>query len=87
MEGLKQRIAQANELIHQIQTRRAQVRVKATEVEAARASTQARQRSETFGWDQSSNSNIPGGADPLDEKFRRWEMDQELEQMKRNMGR
>ncbi|NET59130.1 MAG: TIGR04376 family protein [Symploca sp. SIO2E6] len=88
MEGLKQRIAQAKELISQIQTRRTQVRAKATEAKATRANTQqAKQRWETFGWNQSSNSNTPSGADSLDEKFRRWEMDEELEQMKRNMGR
>ena len=87
MEGLKQRIAQSKELISQIQTRRTQVQAKAREVKAARASTQAKQRSETFGWNQSSKSNISSGADSLEEKFRRWEMDEELEQMKRNMGR
>ncbi|NEP59787.1 MAG: TIGR04376 family protein [Symploca sp. SIO2G7] len=86
MEGLKQRIAQAKELINQIQTRRTQVRAKATEVKAAQANTKAQQRRETFGWNKSSNPNISSGAD-LEEKFKRWEMDEELEQMKRNMGR
>ncbi|NER19276.1 MAG: TIGR04376 family protein [Symploca sp. SIO1C2] len=87
MEGLKQRIAQAKELISQIQTRRAQVRSKATEVKAARANTQTQPRRETFGWNKSSKSKISSGADSLEEKFKRWEMDEELEQMKRNMGR
>jgi hypothetical protein len=27
------------------------------------------------------------GADPLEEQFQRWEMDEELEQLKRQMGR
>ena len=87
MEGLKQRIAKTKELLNQIQTRRTEVRGKATEVEAARANTKTQQRWDTFGWNQSSNPNISGGADPLEEKFRRWEMDEELEHMKRNMGR
>ena len=86
MEGLKQRITKAKELLNQIQTRRTEVRAKATEVKAARASTQTQQRWDTFGWNQSSNSHISNGADPLEEKFRRWEMDEEIEQMKRNMG-
>lgn len=86
MEGLKQRITQAKELQRQIQTRRQEVRAKAAEVEAARASYQP-SPPETYGWNQSSNRNIHGGADPLEDKFRRWEMDDELEQMKRNMGR
>ena len=88
MEGLKQRITQAQELQRQIQVRRQEVKAKATEVEAARASSyQTPSGSETFGWNQTSNRNIPSGADPLDDKFRRWEMDDELEQLKRNLGR
>ncbi|NES21472.1 MAG: TIGR04376 family protein [Symploca sp. SIO3E6] len=87
MEGLKQRIAQAKELINQIKTRRTQVRAKATEVKAARANTQTQQRRDTFGWNKSGNPKISHGADSLEEKFKRWEMDEELEQMKRNMGR
>ncbi len=87
MEGVKQRIQKAQELIRQIQTRRQEVRAKAKEVEAARASYQAQQQAETFGWNQNSNRNIRSGADPLEEKFRRWELQEELDQMKRNMGR
>jgi uncharacterized protein (TIGR04376 family) len=87
MAGLKERITKAQELQRQIQVRRQEVRVKATEVQATRASSQAQQRSETSGWNQSSNRNIYSGADALEEKFRRWEMDDELEQLKRNMDR
>jgi uncharacterized protein (TIGR04376 family) len=87
MEGLKQRITQAKELQRQIQTRRQEVRAKATEVEAARGSYQAPRRSETSSWNQSSNPNISSGPDALEEKFKRWEMDDELDQLKRNMGR
>ena len=87
MEGVKQRITQAQELIRQIQTRRQEVRAKAKEVEAARASTQAQQKAETFGWNQSSSHSIHSGPDPLEDQFRRWELQEELDQMKRNMGR
>ncbi len=92
MEGLKQRITKAQELQRQIQVRRQEVRAKAAQAQAAQAqaartSSQAQQRSETTGWNQSSSRNINSGADPLEEKFRRWEMDDELEQLKRNMGR
>lgn len=87
MEGVKQRITQAQELLRQIQTRRQEVQAKAKEVEAGRSSYQAQQRAETSGWSQSSNRKIYSGSDPLEEKFKRWEMDDELEQMKRNMGR
>jgi uncharacterized protein (TIGR04376 family) len=87
MEGVKQRITQAQELIRQIQTRRQEVRAKAKEVEAARASSQAQKQAETYGWNQSSSYNIRSGPDPLEDQFRRWELQEELDQMKRNMGR
>lgn len=87
MEGVKQRIQQSQELIRQIQTRRQEVRTKAKEVEAARASNQAQQKVETVGWNQSSSRQSYSGPDPLDDQFRRWELQEELDQMKRNMGR
>jgi uncharacterized protein (TIGR04376 family) len=87
MEGVKKQITKAKELLNQIQTRRQEVQAKAKEVEAARASSKAQSRPDTFGWNQSSSRNIPSGADPLEDKFKRWEAQEELEQMKRNMGR
>ena len=87
MEGVKQRIQQSQELIRQIQTRRQEVRTKAKEVEAARASNQAQSKAETYGWNQSSSRQSYSGPDPLDDQFRRWELQEELDQMKRNMGR
>jgi uncharacterized protein (TIGR04376 family) len=95
MEGVKQRITQAKELQRQIQTRRQEVRAKAQEVEAMRASSQDQARvpsqdaraSQTSGWNQSSSYRTSSGADALEEKFRRWEMEDELKDMKRKMGR
>lgn len=87
MEGVKQRITQSQELIRQIQTRRQEVRTKAKEVEAARASSQAQSQAETYGWNQSSSRQSYSGPDPLDDQFRRWELQEELDQMKRNLGR
>lgn len=95
MEGVKQRITQAKELQRQIQTRRQEVRAKAQEVEAMRASSQAQGRvpsqdartSQTSGWNQSSSYRTSSGTDALEEKFRRWEMEDELNDMKRKMGR
>lgn len=87
MVGLKERITKAQELQRQIQSRRQEVQAKAKEVKAARASQEAQQRSETAGWNQSSTRNIRSGPDPLEDKFRRWETDDELEQLKRNLGR
>jgi len=87
MEGVKQRIAKTTELQRQIQTRRNEVHIKAREVEAARAQAQSQSQWQTSAWNQSSNYNIGAGVDPLETQFQRWETDEELEQMKRNMGR
>lgn len=89
MEGIKQQIQKSQELLRQIQIKRQEVRAKAKEVEATRTSQQASKQAETYGWNQSSRGNIYGGSgsDPLEEKFKRWELEEEIEQMKRNMGR
>lgn len=95
MEGVKQRITQAQELQRQIQTRRQEVRAKAQEVEAVRASSQSQARvpyedaraSQTSGWNKSGSYSTAGAADSLEEKFRRWEMEDELNEMRRKMGR
>lgn len=87
MEGVKQRIAKAKEMLKQIETRRQEVKAKAKEVEAARASSKAGERAETSGWNQTINRNPKGSKDPLEENFQRWEMDEELNQIKRNLGR
>jgi len=87
MEGVKQRIAKAKEMLRQIETRRQEVQAKAKEVEAARASSKAGEGLDTSGWNQSPNRNPKGGKDPLEENFQHWEMDEELNQIKRNLGR
>ncbi|EGJ34674.1 MULTISPECIES: TIGR04376 family protein [Moorena] len=89
MEGVKQRITKAKELQEQIKNHRAEVQAKARDTAAARASSQPKQNSQTFAWNQTTNSNqynIPSGVDPLEQQFKSWEMDEELEQMKRNMN-
>ncbi|HAA28181.1 MAG TPA: TIGR04376 family protein [Cyanobacteria bacterium UBA8553] len=86
MEGVKQQITQAKELLSQIQTRRQEVQAKTKEVEASRAGAKTHSSSETFGWNQGNKSKSYSGADPLEEKFKRWETEEELEQMKRNLG-
>jgi uncharacterized protein (TIGR04376 family) len=86
MQGCKERIEKAKELYRQIQVRRKEVRAKATEANT-RSNTKKEQSSDTKGWNQSSNYNSFSAADPLEAKFQRWEADEELDQMKRNMGR
>lgn len=93
MEVLKQRIQQTIALQQQIQTRKQEVQAKVAEAQANRANyqaqqtTQAEQQWQTTGWNQSypfSSSNV---SDPLEQSFRKWEMDEELEELKRQMKR
>ncbi len=89
MQGCKERIEKAKELYRQIQLRRKEVRVKAAE---AKTKTTAKadkteQNWDTKGWNQSSNYNSFKAADPLEQKFQNWEAEEELDRMKRNMGR
>jgi uncharacterized protein (TIGR04376 family) len=94
MEGVKQRITQARELVGQIQARQQEVRAKAKEVEAARASAKAQprfseeaSRAQTSGWNQNTSYSTFAGVDPLEDQFRRWEAEDELKDLKRKMGR
>ncbi|MBD2363637.1 MULTISPECIES: TIGR04376 family protein [unclassified Anabaena] len=86
MQGLKERIAQSQELLHKIQVRRQEVQTKAAEAQTTRAKAQTQQRIETNGW-WNTASTSSSGLDDLEEKFRRWETEDELEQMKRNLGK
>lgn len=88
MQGLKDRLQQTQELQRKIQVRRQEVRSKATEAEAARATAQAQSGDswQSIGWHRS-DSYLHNAADPLEAQFKRWEMDEELDQLKKNIGR
>lgn len=85
MQGIKERITQAKELMKQIQQRRQEVQAKAAEAQANRTTYQAAQSFDTTGWNQ--NRNFSKGEDDLEATFQRWETQDELEQLKRNLGR
>ncbi|MFW6264392.1 MAG: TIGR04376 family protein [Cyanobacteriota bacterium] len=88
MEGVKKRTVQAKELYYQVQQRRKEVQAKAAQMRTERAKAQTTTDSETIGWNKAPNySTATSGFDPLDEQFRRWEAEDELEQMKRNLGK
>lgn len=90
MEMVKQRIQETIALQRQIQTRRQEVKVKVTEAQqAARAAyqAQAEQQWQTSGWNQGYGFNASKTADPLEQKFKQWETEEELEELKRQMGR
>lgn len=86
MQMLKQRMSQTEELQQKIQQRRQEVQIQATQAQAARAKV-AEQTWQTAAWNQSSNYQSFGAADPLEAQFKRWEMEEELDQLKRNLGR
>jgi uncharacterized protein (TIGR04376 family) len=86
MQGLKERITQCQELLRKIQQRRQEVQAKAAEAQTARAKAQTQQLLETNTW-QSPPSSHSSKLDDLEEQFRRWETQDELEKMKQNLGK
>ena len=88
MEGAKKQLFQAKELLNQIQQRKKEVQAKAAEVKASQSQSKSTSSWDTSGWNQgSSYSTYNKAGDPLEAKFQRWETDEEIEQMKRNLGR
>lgn len=83
MEMLKERIQQTQQLQLQVQAKRKEVQ---------RQADQAQQTARSSGVGQSSygaSFGIPenrGNVDSLEKQFRRWEAEEELEQLKRNLG-
>jgi uncharacterized protein (TIGR04376 family) len=93
MELIRQRLRQTVELQAQIQQRRQEIKLKiAQNAEANRQNPQTQKAAQSSSWNSSSwqNLNPPPSAnseDPLEAQFRRWEMDEELENLKRKMNR
>jgi uncharacterized protein (TIGR04376 family) len=88
MQGVKQRSEQSKDLVRQIQRKREELKLELSRAKAAREQAQSTPNSDTKGWDRGETYNrYPKSGDILDEQFQRWEMDEEIEQMKRNLGR
>jgi len=85
MQGVKQQIEQTRELQQQIHARRRELKTKIAQVQAERVA----QRSTNFdaGWKGSDYIADKTTMDPLEEAFQRWEMDQDLEDLKRQVNR
>ncbi|HEY9640654.1 MAG TPA: TIGR04376 family protein [Coleofasciculaceae cyanobacterium] len=96
MEVVKDRIKQATELQRQIQIRKQEVKTKVAEAQAqaraARAAAsqsayqQVEQKWQASGWNEGYRFGS-GAGDPLEQQFKQWETEEELEQLKRQMGR
>ena len=99
MKGVKERISQTFTLNQKIKQRRKDVQVKVKEAQQARAAAQAQAKAEatenqwkTSAWNQTtsysfSNPRSQHSPDDLENAFSKWEMDEELESMKRNLGK
>jgi uncharacterized protein (TIGR04376 family) len=90
MQGIKARVEQTRQLQRQIHDRRRELKVKMAAAEANRAASQATsayESGQTTGWQQSPYQNFNKPIDPLEETFQRWETEEELEDLKRQMGR
>jgi uncharacterized protein (TIGR04376 family) len=89
MQTTKQSIQQSLQLQRQIQQRRKEVKAKIAEAEAARTIPKTDQPWQTTGWNQGAPSvkSSSSSTDPLEAKFRQWEMEDELDELKRKMGR
>ena len=89
MEGVKKRLIQSQELLQQIQQRQKEVQIKAEQIKTEQAKTaQTTANSDTVGWNQGANYRTYNrAADPLEATFHDWELEDELRDMKRNLGR
>ena len=86
LEVIKERIQQLQSLQKKIALRQEEVKTKRRTMQDQQQAAAPSQQQQTASrmWSQPSFSDAP---DPLEEQFRRWEMDEELEQLKRKMGR
>lgn len=82
MEGVKQRTTKAHELLQQVKQKRQELK-KSVQAQAQKVNTD---KSDTIGWDRGSSfAHYSRSTDPLEAKFQQWEVDEELEQIKKNL--
>ncbi len=85
LKGVKERIEQTKALHQRVQTKRKEVQTKIAQAAATAKATQAGADWGTTGWNQSPYS-FNQSMDPLDESFRQWEAEEELNELRREMG-
>jgi uncharacterized protein (TIGR04376 family) len=87
MQGLKERKARAAELLQTIKTRRTEVKTKAAAAQVTRDRAAATSTNTNSWGSVNSYTSSRDFADPLDARFRQWEADEELENLKRNLSK
>ncbi len=84
MQGIKERQAQATELIETIKVRRTELQKKAAEMKATSASNKVWEKP-SIPW--SNETSRPDRSDPLEAEFLKWETEEELLRLKKNLGK
>ncbi len=85
MQSIKDRTAQTNKLIETIKVRRQELKQKAAEVQAATQTTSAAWERPVGSWRSETSRSDP--SDPLEAQFLRWEAEEELQQLKKKLGK
>ncbi|HEY9879291.1 MAG TPA: TIGR04376 family protein, partial [Leptolyngbyaceae cyanobacterium] len=91
MKGVKERAEQTRELQRRVHERRKELKTKIAQAQTERAAKRTTPNSSTSswetGWNQSPYTVFSQPLDPLEETFQRWETEEELENLKRQMGK
>ena len=87
MEIVKKRAIDSQALQGQIQERRMEVQVKIAAAAKTAKEKPASSSTTPLNWDSLYTPPFRDPDDKLEETFRRWEMDEELSRLKRNMGK
>ncbi|AFY73157.1 hypothetical protein Syn7502_01047 [Synechococcus sp. PCC 7502] len=85
MELTKQRLAQTLELRTQIKDRIKEVQLKIDQIPKSRPASGSSESKSTFSWETLNPPPSSGADDPLEAQFQKWEMDEEIERLKRKM--
>ena len=84
MEGVKQRTIKAKELLQQVKQKRQELKQAAP----AQPKSASNYSSDSIGWDRGANSSqYHRSADPLEAEFQQWEIDEELDRIRKNMNK
>lgn len=80
MQGAKQQIIQTKELLRQIKERKQEVKIQVTRAQVA----YAKENHSNIGWNQGINyCSYNKATDPLEAEFQKWELDDELNRLKK----
>ncbi len=83
MEAIKKRLVKAKELLVQIKQKSQEVRAKAANVGSSKTTSNFHYTNTNTRVDSSQSTT---GVDDVERDFQRWEIETELEEMKRNLG-